>query len=279
MNILLDRKKLIIKQIEKFIGKKNNITIIDAINKNTINKDDLIKNELVAYPGNSNCKNIRINDKSEPLPSPKGYKCWCNNRGHNDLINYNGRIACALGHFLAYEDIVKNGYKKCLIIEDDLTFHPELDNIFNNVVENIPDNWEILYFANSRKIHKKHKNINSSFMFCGFDGGMCSNSSCYAVNGKAAYELFKNIFPLKSGSDGYLCSIVDRRFKLTNAYICKTNLGFTGILKTSNDNSILDEYPKDEIEKYNNILKPLVNKYDKSDINEIISKYSLKNDT
>ena len=276
LNESLDRKKLIIEQVEKYIKEKTKITIIDTINKNTIDKDVLVKNELVAYPGNSNCKNIRINDKPEPLPSPNGYKCWCNNRGHNDLINYNGRIACALGHFLVYEDIVKNGYQKCLILEDDFIFSSEINNVFSNIVNDIPDNWELLYFANARKIHQKHKNVNSSFVFCGFNGGMCSDASCYAINDKAANELFNDIFPLRSAADGYLCSIVDRRFKLTNAYICKQTFGYTGILKSTNDNNKIEEYSENEIEKYNTILKTMVNKYDKKNINDIISKYSLR---
>tara|TARA_B100000768_G_scaffold32877_1_gene31427 strand:- start:2291 stop:4348 length:2058 start_codon:yes stop_codon:yes gene_type:complete len=275
LNELLDRKKNIIEQVKKYIEDKTKITIIDTINKNTINKDLLIQNELVAYPGNNYCKNIRINDKQEPLPSPNGYKCWCNNRGHNDLINYNGRIACALGHFLVYEDIVKNGYQKCLILEDDFIFSSEINNIFSNIVNDIPDNWELLYFANARKIHQKHKNVNSSFVFCGFNGGMCSDSSCYAINDKAANELFNNIFPLRSGSDGYLCSIVDRRFKLTNTYIYRKAFGLTGLLKSANDYNKIEEYSEDEIEKYNIILKSIVNKYDKNNINDIINKYSL----
>ena len=231
---------------------------------------------MVAYPGNNNCKNIRINDKPDPLPSPNGYKCWCNNRGHNDLINYNGRIACALGHFLVYEDIVQNGYQKCLILEDDLIFNSDINTIFNNIVDDIPENWEILFFSNSTKIHQKHKDVNSSFVFCGFNGGMPANASCYAVNNNAANELLNNIFPLKSAADGYLCSIVDRRFKLTNTYICKSKLGFSGVLKSSNDNNIIEEYSKDEIEKYNIILKSMVNKYDKNSIDDIISKYTLR---
>lgn len=280
LNELLDRKKIIIEQLQKYIGKKMNVTIIDAINKNTINKDTLIQNELVGYPGNNNCKNVRINDKPEPLPSPNGYKCWCNNRGHNDLINYTGRIACALGHLLVYEDIVKNKYEKCLILEDDFIFSSEINNVFNTIVPDIPDNWELLFFAHSKKIRQKHKNVNSSFVFCGFYGGMCNDSSCYALNNKAANELFDNIFPLKSASDGYLCSIVDRRFKLTNAYICKKSFGcnatLSNLLKSVNDNNIIEESSKDEIENYNNILKSMVNKYDKNNINDIISKYSLK---
>ena len=275
LNELLDRKKLIIEQIQKYIGEKNNVTIIDAINKNTIDKNALIKNELIAYPGNSNCKNIRINDKPEPLPSPNGYKCWCNNRGHNDLVNYNGRIACALGHFLVYEDIVKNSFQKCLILEDDFIFSKEINNVFNNIVNDIPDNWELLYFANSRKIRHNHPNINSSFVFCGFNGGMCSDTGCYAINNKAANELFTNIFPLKSAADGYLCSIVDRRFKLKNTYICRQNFGLSTLLKSANDHNKIEEYSQDEIKKYNIILKSMVNKYDKNNINDIINKYSL----
>ena len=38
----------------------------------------------------------------------------------------------------------------------------------------------------------------------------------------------------------------------------------------------IEESSKDELENYNNILKSMVKKYDKNNINDIISKYSLK---
>ena len=67
---LMDRKKLIDHQLNKFNIDKSKVVIIDAVDKLNLNPDELKKEEKWAYPGNTFwCNNVIINDR--------GDKCWC----------------------------------------------------------------------------------------------------------------------------------------------------------------------------------------------------------
>lgn len=49
----------------------------------------------------------------------------------------NAVTSCTLKHILAYEEVVKNGYKDCLIFEDDIILMPNFIEVFNNTIEEI----------------------------------------------------------------------------------------------------------------------------------------------
>jgi glycosyl transferase, family 25 len=65
-----------------------------------------------------------------------------------------GQIGCSWSHRLVYEDILKNGYGEVLILEDDVTIAAGI-SIFTEVVNELPGDWELLYFD-------YHKNIEGS---------------------------------------------------------------------------------------------------------------------
>ena len=214
LDILVDRKVSIINQIKKYNLK--NITIIDAVNKNEMDINKLKSNELIAYNGNNYCKTAIINEKGE--------KCWCNGKGHNDVCNYVGRVACAYSHYLAYKDIVEKGYKKCLILEDDFIFIENLNSYFSEFRTSIPNDWGVLYFSNSRFINLNNKNqSNVNNYFVKTQVGL-SDAGCYGVTYECAKILNDNLFPIRAAADGYIGVCIDRLHKIKNVYICKKSL-------------------------------------------------------
>lgn len=56
-------------------------------------------------------------------------------------------MACALSHLSIYKHALANSYKKILIIEDDLLFNKNMDDIFSSAVKEIPNDWKLLYLA------------------------------------------------------------------------------------------------------------------------------------
>lgn len=67
-----------------------------------------------------------------------------------------GEIACSLSHRMVYEEMVKHGWKKVLVLEDDVV--PKIDN-FNflaDSLQELPENWELVYLG-----YLKHENITS----------------------------------------------------------------------------------------------------------------------
>lgn len=57
-----------------------------------------------------------------------------------------GEIACALGHKLIYQDMLKNNYKKILILEDDVEFNNAGLLQIDDILKELPLNWDVVYF-------------------------------------------------------------------------------------------------------------------------------------
>jgi GR25 family glycosyltransferase involved in LPS biosynthesis len=56
-------------------------------------------------------------------------------------------MACALSHLSIYRDALANGHKRILIIEDDLLFHKSMNENFSSFIDEVPDDWWLLYLA------------------------------------------------------------------------------------------------------------------------------------
>lgn len=55
-----------------------------------------------------------------------------------------GEVACAISHRRMYQDMLDNGYKRVLIMEDDVLPQPDRLRDFSEVVAELPDDWEVL---------------------------------------------------------------------------------------------------------------------------------------
>lgn len=58
-----------------------------------------------------------------------------------------GHIACALSHRNLYQHIVEKGYQRVLIFEDDAVPLFDKDGELQQSVEELPANWEVIYFG------------------------------------------------------------------------------------------------------------------------------------
>lgn len=57
------------------------------------------------------------------------------------------QIACSLSHTNILQDIVENGYKNALILEDDIIINGENVEQLENALLELPDNWDLLYLG------------------------------------------------------------------------------------------------------------------------------------
>lgn len=55
----------------------------------------------------------------------------------------NAVTSCTLKHILAYEEVVKNNYKDCLIFEDDIFLTPDFIEVFNETMDEIKNRQDI----------------------------------------------------------------------------------------------------------------------------------------
>ena len=61
-----------------------------------------------------------------------------------------GHIACALSHRHLYQHILEKGYQRVLIFEDDAVPLFDRDGELQQSAEELPDNWEVIYFGYSK---------------------------------------------------------------------------------------------------------------------------------
>lgn len=58
----------------------------------------------------------------------------------------NGEIGCSLSHYSIIKHAKIKNYKKVLILEDDVTFRADLNNVIEDYLNELPDNWERINF-------------------------------------------------------------------------------------------------------------------------------------
>jgi glycosyl transferase, family 25 len=66
-------------------------------------------------------------------------------KGNKDMAL--GMLCCALGHVKIYESILKNNFEKTLILEDDILLTSDGLASFNAIVNELPNNWDLLYLG------------------------------------------------------------------------------------------------------------------------------------
>lgn len=71
-----------------------------------------------------------------------------------------GEVGCLKSHEMILRDIIENGYKRVLVLEDDVEFVPNLQHRFADAVSRIPAHWDMLYLGGSHL--NKPQPINNS---------------------------------------------------------------------------------------------------------------------
>ena len=69
-----------------------------------------------------------------------------NKLGNNYFSNPN-YLACSISHLSIYNDAISKGYTKILILEDDVKVNLNCQSLFNQISNQIPVDWELLYFG------------------------------------------------------------------------------------------------------------------------------------
>jgi glycosyl transferase, family 25 len=58
-----------------------------------------------------------------------------------------GMLSCSLGHRSMYETILRNGYQRTLVLEDDVLPIEQNLCLFSHIMDNVPADWDLLYFG------------------------------------------------------------------------------------------------------------------------------------
>lgn len=102
-----------------------------------------------------------------------------------------GEVACSLTHRNVYESMIKNNWKKILILEDDvLPLYNDL-NLLPGVLNELPADWELVYLG-----YLKNEKVNTNLKVKQFFYKIFSSLGLM----KWSYTMIKNLLPLPFSS-------------------------------------------------------------------------------
>ncbi|HEY6005313.1 MAG TPA: glycosyltransferase family 25 protein [Anaeromyxobacter sp.] len=58
-----------------------------------------------------------------------------------------GHVGCSLSHRAIYEEVVKNGWRRVLVLEDDVVPHPGALDLLPATLGQLPEGWELCYLG------------------------------------------------------------------------------------------------------------------------------------
>ena len=112
--------------------------------------------------------------------------------GINEIKNQSwiGAAGCMASHVNIWKRAKAEGWKNVLIIEDDCDFIPDLQNKFNELIKEVPDDWDMLYFGG---VHEERNGkfiptkVSENVVKC----ARMITTTCYAIN-ESCYDLAIN---------------------------------------------------------------------------------------
>ena len=158
----------------------------------------------------------------------KWYSDTVNNTKYIKPYN-NGRVACHLGHINILKEFLKTSEKYAIIFEDDIKFKDnEIKNKIKTIINNIPEDTDILYFSYCFEYCDKVQKINN--IFSKAYRPLCRHF--YLVSKNGAKKIIANTLPMFSSGDRMIGHLIKN--KVLNGYI--VNPEFLNIQQNRNEN-------------------------------------------
>lgn len=120
-------------------------------------------------------------------------------RTNHEQFNSWGGLGCYLSHIGIWQDAKDNGYKKILILEDDITFSENFSEKLSDRVAYIPKEYDLLFLDvlkcySSKKINKYFNKILTLFF----------GTHSYIITSSAIDTMLKTAFPIEVQIDSYM---------------------------------------------------------------------------
>lgn len=157
-------------------------------------------------------------------------------------------ISEGFSHLFVWQDAIKKNYKNILVLEDDVYFTDDFNEYLQNVMEELPDDYDILYLGNCELLCQKTKHCNLNYIYkpilpCALHG--------YIVSNKGLKKLVKLITKV----DGYNDKLVANNIDKLNIYATKKKIVNQLLIKTKKPFPKIINYCLDKVNDYNDIPK------------------------
>ena len=148
-------------------------------------------------------------DEYERIPGIEGnaYNLKPNKYPH-PIRGFNGVSGGTMAHLNVYLKAYNEKCESFLVVEDDCVFHEHLNKIWSNCIDQLPEDWDLLYLGGMYDPTKGSiKPVSDNLLKC---SGIMS-THCYAVRNTILLKLmstFLKDYPyLTDSADGFLCQI------------------------------------------------------------------------
>lgn len=150
---------------------------------------------------------------------------YCTNQPNVPPMNL-GEIGCTLGHLIAYKHAVDNNHKYIIILEDDCIFHENFIEIFNNLFENCPDDFDVISLGTCCGI--KHPNATEIFSFHKINPprGRCGYAQ--VISNEACKKILERSIPFFMAADWMFYNIVSNYEPKFNIYWIEPPIAYQG---------------------------------------------------
>lgn len=139
-----------------------------------------------------------------------------------------GSIGCALSHLKTWKKFIKSGKDYCVVFEDDVVLKKNFIKRFKRALENVPDDYDILYLGSFGGIPK------SNFFTTVFDMLQMSNPLFDKINkyiSKPKVALGAHAYVLSKKGAEKLVTFLDKNINNHIDY-CIQNLASKNLIKT-----------------------------------------------
>jgi GR25 family glycosyltransferase involved in LPS biosynthesis len=148
-----------------------------------------------------------------------------------------GMIGCGLSHLFVWQDAIKKNYKNILVLEDDVYFTDDFNEYLKNVMEEVPDDYDILYLGYSELFCQKLKDLSFNYISKPI---FPLALHAYIVSNKGLKKLVNLITKL----DDHIDQIVAKKIKQLDAYISQKKVANQIWLDSNNSNLKTKTFPK-----------------------------------
>lgn len=110
-------------------------------------------------------------------------------------------IGCLLSHRNIYEEIIKNGFEQALVLEDDVIFTDGAVEILRNLLDELPDDCDVVQLYYSCKDYDR---IGENLVRFNFNDCMPVGAAGYIVKLSGAKKLLDEWYPARYPADSYI---------------------------------------------------------------------------
>jgi GR25 family glycosyltransferase involved in LPS biosynthesis len=145
-------------------------------------------------------------------------------------------LGCCFSHLFVWQDAIKKNYKNILVLEDDVYFTNDFNEYLKNVIEEVPDDYDILYLGYCELLCRKSKDCGFNYIYKPI---YPLNQHAYIVSNKGLKKLVNLITKLEEQIDVLVGKNIDK----LNAYVSQKKIVNQLYLDSNNSNLKTKKFP------------------------------------